>query len=131
MLRCKRIFPVCLLISIVAAHPPPAASQTKLESLTASDIVANPPSGIFQSTGGVVASTRAGEYYDVTGITRQQSGIGQTTLWVQITPADQPDAKPLGWVPYSASDGDFLLTEPPAAPGDYGVTTRSILEMSQ
>ena len=127
MLRCTRI----LLISIFVAHPPPAASQTTLESLTATDIVANPPSGIFQSTGGVVASTRAGGYYDVTGVTRQQSGIGQTKLWVQIAPADQPDAKPLGWVPYSESDGDFLLTEQPAASDGYGMTTRSILEMSQ
>ena len=88
-------------------------------------------SRIRSTEGRYSPSTRAGGYYDVTGVTRQQSGIGQTKLWVQIAPADQPDAKPLGWVPYSESDGDFLLTEQPAASDGYGMTTRSILEMSQ
>ena len=109
-------FPRCLclpLALLLLAAPVGAMAQSTLRSLSETDVVANPPRGILQSTGGVVATTKSGGTYRVTGITRQQSGIGQTTTWVEIAPDSDPGASPLGWVPYSGDGTDFLLSDPP------------------
>lgn len=116
-----------------------AAAQTTLESRGEIEIFANPPQGIFQSTGGVVATTTIDGTYNVIGITRQPSGIGRTTTWVEIAPAGDPDAAPLGWVPFSSEGGNLVMTDPTprtrsiAPPGKTtsSITTRTILEMAQ
>ncbi|RYH12088.1 hypothetical protein [Tropicimonas sp. IMCC6043] len=127
-----------LLLFVLGLSPATAMAQATLEARGAVDIVGNPPRGIFQSDGGVVATTQANASYRVTAITRQQSGIGQTTTWVQIAPAGDPNAAPLGWVAYPGSGGDLVMSDPPRTRSvaqnglkTSPMTTRTILEMAQ
>lgn len=127
-----------LLLYVLCLSPAAASAQATLEARGTVDIVANPPRGIFQSNGGVVATTQANASYRVTAITRQQSGIGESTTWVQIAPVGDPNAAPLGWVAYSSSGGDLVMSDPPRtrsiAPNGMKtspITTRTILEMAK